>query len=223
MANPVAAEAQDDDVLSPADGQGPSPVRRFGTLGLALAIVVGLLIGYAGGLLTPHFTRPGDDSVEAGFARDMTTHHSQAVEMGMIAFRSATDPEVRTIAGDIATGQQGDIGIMQTWLKSWGLGPTGSQPQMAWIPGGQSMVKDGLMPGMATPEELAQLRAATGRNVDLLFLKLMINHHLGGIHMVDAVLDETHNDDVIAVATTMKNTQQTDLANLQAALTRLGG
>ena len=37
--------------------------------------------GYAGGLLTPPLTRPGDDSVEAGFARDMTTHHAQAVEM----------------------------------------------------------------------------------------------------------------------------------------------
>ncbi|MEV4760872.1 DUF305 domain-containing protein [Micromonospora sp. NPDC049559] len=207
-----------------ADGElHPSPARRFGTLGLALAVLVGLLLGYAGGLLTPHFTRPADDSVEAGFARDMTTHHAQAVEMGMIAFRAASDPEVRQIAGDIATGQQGDIGIMQAWLRSWGLGPNSSQPPMAWMPDGAGLVKDGLMPGMATPQQLAQLRAAQGVDVDRLFLKLMINHHLGGIHMVDAVLAETHDDDVIETAKIMKNTQQTDLANLQAAQKRLGG
>ena len=239
MAFSAAAEApeQNDGVPAADDGQGPgggdfegsgdeprpSPARRFGLLGLALAVVVGLLLGYAGGLLTPRLTRPGDNSVEAGFARDMTTHHAQAVEMAMIAFRNATDPEVRTIAGDIATGQQGDIGIMQTWLHDWGLGPTGSQPPMAWMPGGQALVKNGLMPGMATPEELTQLRAAKGHDVDVLFLRLMINHHLGGVHMIDAILAASHRDEVIQVATTMKTTQETDLGNLQAALKRLQG
>ena len=93
-------------------------------------------------------------SAEAGFARDMTTHHAQAVEMGLIAFDQGTDGEVRQIGGDIATGQQGEIGMMQTWLRAWGLDPTGSEPRMAWMPGGTEMVKNGLMPGMATPEQM---------------------------------------------------------------------
>ena len=37
----------------------------------------------------------------------------------------------------------------------------------------------------------------------------MIQHHLGGIHMVDGLLDETDNAEVVRVAQTMKNTQQT--------------
>ncbi|QDY10349.1 DUF305 domain-containing protein [Micromonospora sp. HM134] len=198
------------------------PAGRYGVLALTAAVVVGLLLGYAGGLLTPTLTRPGDSSPEAGFARDMSTHHAQAVEMGLIVFDRGTDPEVRQIGGDIATGQQGEIGTMQTWLRSWGLDPTGSEPRMAWMPDG-AKVENGLMPGMATPEEMAKLRVAQGRELDVLFLQMMIKHHLGGIHMIQGILDAGSDDDVLAVAQIMKNTQQTDLTNLQNALKRLGG
>ena len=216
------AEPDHDDLPTTDDGgRGASGARRFGTLAVALAVVVGLLLGYAGGLLTPRLTRPGDASVEAGFTRDMITHHSQAVEMGLIAFQRGTDDEVRNIGGDIATGQQGEIGTMHTWLRSWGLDPTGSQPRMAWMPDGESKVKNGLMPGVASPEEMTRLHAAQGRELDLLFLELMIRHHLGGIHMIDGILDVTDVADVKRTVQTMKNTQQTDLTNLQAALDRL--
>ncbi|MEU6206064.1 DUF305 domain-containing protein [Micromonospora musae] len=208
---------------SPATDGGRESRTRLGLVGVAVAVVVALLLGFAGGLLTPRLTRPGDDSVEAGFARDMTAHHAQAVEMGMMAFQRGTDPEVRQIGGDIASGQQGEIGIMQTWLRGWGLDPTGSQPRMAWMPDGASLVKNGLMPGMATPQEMERLRSAQGREFDLLFLNMMINHHLGGIHMIDGVLDAGDESEVLRTAQIMKNTQQTDLTNLQNAKKRLGG
>ncbi|MEU5724043.1 DUF305 domain-containing protein [Micromonospora sp. NPDC047738] len=209
---------------APVTGDGArGAARRFGVLALAAAVVVGLLLGYAGGLLTPTLTRPGDNSAEAGFARDMTTHHAQAVAMGLLAFQQGQDPEVRQLGVDIATGQQGEIGTMQTWLRSWHLDPTGGQPPMAWMPDGAGLVKNGLMPGMATSEEMAKLRAAKGREFDVLFLTMMRQHHLGGIHMIQGILDQGHDEDVLAVAQTMKNTQQTDLTNIQAALKRLGG
>lgn len=205
-----------------ADG-ARRPATRFGTSAMAIAIVVGLLLGFAGGLLTPDLNRPGDTSAEAGFARDMTTHHAQAVEMGLIAFKHGTDQEVQTIGSDIALGQQGDIGIMQTWLRSWELDPTGSEPRMAWLPDGTEMVRDGLMPGMANAEQMTQLREARGKELDVLFLELMITHHIGGIHMVDALLDQSNERDVVQAAQTMKNTQQTDLTNLRNALERIRG
>jgi uncharacterized protein (DUF305 family) len=52
---------------------------------------------------------------------------------------------------------------------------------------------------------------------------MMIKHHLGGVHMIQGILDHGRDDDVLKVAQTMKNTQQTDLVNLQNALKRLGG
>jgi uncharacterized protein (DUF305 family) len=222
MSTPTVTVTGRTELSTGAEGEREAP-RGYGTLALALAIVVGLLLGYAGGLLTPRLTRPGDSSVEAGFARDMTTHHTQAVDMGLIAFQRGQDGEVRTIGGDIATSQQGDIGTMQTWLRLWGLDPTGSQPRMAWMPGGTDMVKNGLMPGMATPAEMDKLRAAQGRELDILFLELMIKHHLGGIHMIDGVLKASDEADVVGAAQTMKNTQQTELVNLQNALERIRG
>jgi uncharacterized protein (DUF305 family) len=214
MTAPTTTDNEYDEAPSAPQEGGRAPTRRYGVLALAALLVVGLLLGYAGGLLTPRLTRPGDASVEAGFARDMTTHHAQAVEMSLIAYRSATLPEVRQIAVDIATGQQGEIGAMQTWLREWGLSPTGSQPPMSWMSDGAT-VKDGLMPGMATPQQMAALRDAKGVDVDRQFLTLMYNHHLGGIHMIDAALAETDNAEVVRVAETMKATQQSELNNLR--------
>ncbi|PWR12951.1 DUF305 domain-containing protein [Micromonospora acroterricola] len=214
MTAPATTDSEHDEVPTALDEGDRPPARRYGVLALAAMLVVGLLLGYAGGLLTPGLTRPGDTSVEAGFARDMTTHHSQAVEMSLTAYRSATLPDVRQMAVDIATGQQGEIGAMQTWLREWELSPTGSQPPMSWMSDGAA-VKDGLMPGMATPQEMAALRDARGIEVDRQFLTLMINHHLGGIHMIDAVLGETDNAEVLRVARTMKATQQSELNNLR--------
>ncbi|OWY62496.1 hypothetical protein B7486_58125 [cyanobacterium TDX16] len=39
------------------------------------------------------------------------------------------------------------------------------------------------MPGMASPDELAELRDAAGQDTDELFLELMAEHHRGAIHM----------------------------------------
>ncbi|MEH0938830.1 DUF305 domain-containing protein [Micromonospora psammae] len=211
----ASAMTEDETTATPAvDTDGRGTTRRTGSLALLAAVVVGLLLGYAGGLLTPGLVRPGDTSVEAGFARDMTTHHTQAVEMGLTAYRSATLPAVRQMAVDIATGQQGEIGAMQTWLRQWGLAPTGSEPPMSWMPDGRETLRDGLMPGMASSEEMKALREAQGIAVDQQFLKLMIDHHLGGIHMIDAVLDATDDREVVRLATTMKSTQQNELNNL---------
>lgn len=68
------------------------------------------------GLLAPIGRTPGDASADAGFARDMATHHAQAVEMAMIVHSRTDDPEVATLAMDIALTQQSQIGIMRTWL-----------------------------------------------------------------------------------------------------------
>ncbi|MFD1325403.1 DUF305 domain-containing protein [Micromonospora sonneratiae] len=196
--------------------------RRFGTGWLAVAVVVGLLIGLAGGLLVPGMLRPGDTSAEAGFARDMATHHAQAVEMAILAHEKATDPDVRTLGVDIALTQQGQIGTMQTWLRTWNLDPTGSQPRMAWMPDGGGTIRNGLMPGMATDEEREQLRNATGRDFDVLFLQLMRKHHLGGIHMAQGVLDLSDDDQVRALAESMVAGQKKEINSIQALLTKLG-
>jgi len=196
--------------------------RPFPTAWVAVGVVVGLLLGYLAGLLTPSLRTPGDNSAEAGFARDMALHHAQAVEMAMIAYQRSTDPDVQLMAYDIATSQQAEIGIMKRWLEEWNLSRTGSEPRMAWMPGGAESLRDGLMPGMATNEEIDRLRNATGRDVDVLFAQLMLRHHLGGIHMIDAVVKQSDRPEVVGLAERMKATQQEEIHVLRAMLKDLG-
>ena len=199
-----------------------APPRRRALLLGALAAVVALLIGYGAGLLTARPSTPGDNSPEAGFARDMSAHHAQAVEMAMIAWQKSTNPDVREMAYNIATGQQAQIGIMQTWLLDWHLLPTGTRPKMAWMPDGtKELLPDGRMPGMATDAELNQLRTLTGQPLDVLFCQLMLRHHLGGIHMASAILSVSHNRQVVDLATTMKNNQQGEVNLLRQKLDAL--
>jgi uncharacterized protein (DUF305 family) len=199
-----------------------SPRRRALLLG-ALVAVVALVIGYLGGLIVPRLSTPGDNSPEAGFARDMSSHHGQAVEMAMIAWQKSGNAAVREMAYDIATGQQAQIGIMQTWLVDWHLSPTGTRPKMAWMPNGShELLPDGRMPGMATDDEINKLRNLTGNPLDVLFCQLMLRHHLGGIHMVSGLLSLSHDMQVTDVATQMKNAQQNEVTNLRNLLTDLG-
>ena len=212
------------DESTDADQPEPAPSRRRRWFVAALVGVMALAVGFGAGVFTARPGWPGDDSAEAGFARDMSRHHAQAVSMATTEYRATADPELRQIAVDIALTQQAQIGTMSTWLETWGLGPTGRRSAMAWMPEGQAALSpDGLMPGMATDQQLAELRAATGKAKDLLFCQLMIQHHLGGIHMVDGILQKSENPQVTELAQQMKDAQQSEINALQAKLTKLRG
>ncbi|NMO56051.1 DUF305 domain-containing protein [Actinoplanes sp. TBRC 11911] len=207
---------------APVNGVTPGRGNR-GLVWVIAALVVGAVLGLGAGLVIPHFTKPGDTSVEAGFLRDMSTHHAQAVEMSMIAHANSTDPEIVNLAGDIALTQHGQINYMQAWLRQWNLSPTSSQPTMAWMPDSAGEVVNGLMPGMATPDQMAALRKATGKQLDIQYLTLMRNHHLGGIHMAQEAQDLSGNKDVDWLAGTMVSGQQSELNLIDGLLQKLQG
>jgi uncharacterized protein (DUF305 family) len=207
--------------VPPADGLDGRRRPRFGLGVLAGVLVFGLIVGLAAGLLGPRLRTPGDDSAEAGFLRDMSTHHAQAVEMSMIAHANSTDPAIVTLAGDIALTQHGQINYMQAWLREWHLSPTSSQPPMAWVPNSAGSVINGLMPGMATPSQMAALRNATGHDLDVMYLRLMRQHHLGGIHMAEEILKRSSNDDVTWLAQTMVASQQNEITLINTMLKQL--
>ena len=87
-------------------------------------------------------------------------HHSQAVEMAVWARNNTADPAVRQLAFDIESTQTSQVGRMEGWLTLWGQPLTPPSGQfMGWMG-----MPTAAMPGMATPEDLARLRAATGRD-----------------------------------------------------------
>ena len=178
-------------------------------------------------------TTPGTASPEAGFSRDMQVHHAQAIEMAMEIYRKTEDDELRILAYDIATGQAGQRGEMYDWLVQWGL-PQRGGPMMQWMAadpdhahGGAStepMTDDEAHAamGMASADEIAALKAATGQEADCLFLSLMIRHHEGAIPMAEALLDLGTDPRALEVAQAIKNGQTAEIDAMQSIQTRLG-
>ncbi len=217
-------ENHDVDSATTTTADEERPHRRIPRF--AIGIVVGVLalaLGFLGGTWLAAPRHPGDGSPEAGFARDMSVHHGQAVSMAMMEYRNGGDGELINLAYDIAMTQQNQIGVMDTWLRNWGDSLSSSRRAMSWMPGSQQMMRpDGRMPGMASPAELRQLRASHGRDSDVLFCKLMIKHHLAGVHMADAILKQSKNSPVRKLAQQMVNNQQYEINQLQQKLTELG-
>jgi len=168
----------------PTSGGRGLRTALLGVIGIGLLLLGG---GLAVALGIGRDAQPSADSVDVGFARDMSAHHLQAVEMANLALARSTDEAVRGLAFDISSTQQNQVGRMQGWLSLWGYSITGGE-QMAWMAGGHAgheTSADGLMPGMATDDELAELRSATGEDFDVLFLQLMTRHHQGGVEMAE--------------------------------------
>ncbi len=157
---------------------------------------------------------PGDHSVEAGFARDMNVHHEQAVAMSLLARDHTADPAIRSLATDILLTQQNQIGQMLGWLNVWGLPATGREPPMSWM----GHPTTGLMPGMASPEEMADLARLSGTASDIEFLRLMIQHHQGGIPMADAALARGGNAAVRDLARAIVVAQEAEIAIMEEML-----
>jgi uncharacterized protein (DUF305 family) len=172
-------------ITEPADG--PRRPARLTTVLITVITLAVLAVFGAGGYLLGHRTSatPGAGSVDAGFAWDMSTHHLQAVTMAGYVRDHTTDGVIKELAYDIETSQFNQVGQMQGWLDSWGLPPQSPNAQMAWMAGSghPHLSADGLMPGMATQDQLDKLERMTGKPMDIFFLQLMLHHHQGGLPM----------------------------------------
>lgn len=157
---------------------------------------------------------PGDGSAEAGFARDMSVHHAQAVEMAGIVRLRTEDPDIRSLTTDVVLTQQAQIGRMQGWLEAWELPPTSAEPPMAWM--GHST--EGRMPGMAKQSDINRLQDLPPDEADALFLRLMIPHHKGALPMAQAALDNTDQPEVRRLAQSIINAQTTEIKAMQRML-----
>ena len=204
----------------------PRAVRRI-SLRWWVALLGVIVIAAASALVAVLVVRPstpGDDSPEAGFARDMQQHHAQAVEMSVIVRDRTTDAATRTLAYDILTTQENQEGQMLAWLVTWGDSQARTGPAMAWM--GHDMAGMGTngatMPGMATLAQLAKLKTLSGTAAEVFYLQLMIAHHKGGVEMAQAILGLTDRAEVVQLANGMMTSQQSEIDLMESMLADRG-
>ncbi|WP_114907307.1 DUF305 domain-containing protein [Ornithinimicrobium murale] len=192
---------------------------RFGRVGvgvLAAVAVIGLILGTQLGWLVFGNTTPGDESVAAGFARDMGEHHAQAVEMSLEVLQTTEADDVRALATDIASTQGNQQGQMEGWIRTWGLPMARPGDRMDWMDQSgmthsMHQVEGAPMAGMANPEQMESLRAAEGEAADVLYLQLMITHHIAGVEMAQAAVDGGVEGEVERLAAAMVNGQESEI------------
>ena len=137
------------------------------------------------------------------FAEMMIPHHEQAIVMSDIALTNTTNPEILKLAQEIKDAQEPEIAQMKSWDgvdASTHMGHT--------------------MMGMLDEQEIADLRAATGKDFDRLFLEGMIKHHEGAIDMAK-MIDDSKNSEVAELGKAIIATQTAEIEYMQSLLANL--
>ncbi|MCJ1676213.1 DUF305 domain-containing protein [Streptomyces sp. APSN-46.1] len=121
------------------------------------------------------------NQADVAFAQGMIPHHRQAVMMSDMAEARASSSDVKALAAKIKKAQEPEIETMSAWLTAWG----------EKVPQGMDGV-DGMdhgdassMPGMMNDQQMNDMRGASGKAFDTMFLTIMIKHHEGAVEMAE--------------------------------------
>ena len=212
--------------MTEVPGRRGAVLVAVAVLALAVGGALGLLA--SGSLLRP--STPVEGSADVGFARDMQTHHAQAVEMSVLVRDRTDDEDVRLLALDIQGTQSQQQGQMFGWLRMWNLPQASSGPAMAWMGGEHGHGEAGgdgsaavAMPGLVPDEQMAMLADAEGVEAERLYLALMIPHHQGAVEMAEAALEHAEQPVVRELAEKVIQSQAAEISVLESMLEERGG
>ncbi|MCU1394619.1 MAG: putative rane protein [Ilumatobacteraceae bacterium] len=182
-----------------------------------IVLFVGILIlaGGAGFVIGERNATPHPNAVDVGFLQDMRTHHEQAVEMSlMFIAKTGTNQTIALIAQEIAFGQAVESGKMIQLLRDYGKPEAADDTKdvMVWM---HEPLPPDRMIGLATQADLDRLANAKGADADALYLKLMITHHEGGIHMSQYAAAHAATTEVKKLATSMVSGEQEEIVEMQ--------
>lgn len=171
--------------------------------------------------------------IDIRFAQFMSLHHHQAVVLSQM-MRGTVSPAVLVLAETIRHEQQLELGEMRGWLRVWGQPHLPEGRSMDWMLLGARPPDEALrqylldcqrastgMPGLASPEELQKLRAASGSERQYWFLELMRRHHEGGLPMARFAAREARLPAVRELAARIVREQGEELMTIRGLQARL--
>lgn len=207
----------------PPDDAEPRSGGPFGSATWARAFVLAAAFAFLGGAIGWAIGNRDDDPLNAadvGFMQDMTYHHTQAVQMSKaLLFKEGIDRDLQAFAEEFLADQRFEQGIFNALLAWNGHQVTNpDETAMGWM--GRAVPADE-MAGMATPEQMQALRDAEGAEAESLFISLMSEHHLGGLHMSDYVVRNGQDEMVRNLARNMLKNQRDEVMDLARARERL--
>ncbi|SOC46307.1 Uncharacterized conserved protein, DUF305 family [Blastococcus aggregatus] len=155
------------------------------------------------------------NDADVAFAREMIPHHRQAIAMAELAQGRAADPRVLDLAARIQAAQDPEIETMTGWLHDWDADAGHMDDSMGGMDHGEG--------GMMSEGDMQALMAATGPEFDRLFLSGMIAHHQGAVRMATEEAENGRATEALALARSIDDSQNAEIAEMQQLLTELGG
>jgi uncharacterized protein (DUF305 family) len=225
-------EPTDEPTDGPADAPAPHqrdepPARRlaqaFGPLTglrvLVLVVAMAFLGGAVGWTVAENRSDPLS-STDVGFLQDMGYHHEQAVEMAVVLLgKDDVRDGLKSFAYEIVLSQRFEQGIFNATLARFDRPTEVGDRVMGWM--GPAVPRDS-MEGLATEAQMADLREATGPEAESLWIALMSEHHLGGLHMADHEARHGHDRTVRNVALAIVKGQRSEIFDLARYRERAG-
>lgn len=171
--------------------------------------------------------------IDIRYAQLMSLHHEQALVIAQTLL-DAPPGAAALLAQGVRNQQLLELGQMQGWLRLWEQPAVPPSKSMDWMLLGQAPPDPELrqylldcqrastgMPGLASPEELQKLRAASGSERQYRFLELMRRHHEGGLPMARFAAREARLPAVRELAARIVREQGEEVMTIRSLQARL--
>ena len=190
-----------------------APPRGLSAVKVVALVVAFMFLGGAIGWALAQDDGDPFSAVDVGFMQDMGYHHIQAVEMSVaVLIKDSVGDEIKHFAQEITITQQYERGLFNAMLDRFGHPSMPESEAMGWM--GPPVPLDDMM-GLATEEQMDQLREAEGVEADALWIALMTEHHLGGLHMADYAARHGQDEAVSNIARNMVRVQRAEILDLE--------
>jgi uncharacterized protein (DUF305 family) len=160
-------------------------------------------------------SQPTFSAADVKFMQGMIGHHAQAIEMVALLKSRSNSEAMKKLAQRIELSQNDEMRMMREWLQ-------GRDQQ---VPGEHAHHDPAMrMPGMLTPEQMAELAGAKEERFDRLFLEDMIRHHEGALVMVRelfATPGAGQESEIYTFASEVDADQRMEIARMVAMLKEL--
>ncbi|GIU81668.1 MAG: hypothetical protein KatS3mg006_0732 [Pyrinomonadaceae bacterium] len=141
------------------------------------------------------------------FIDTMIHHHEGALEMAEVVLKKSTNEELRKFAEKIIEDQKKEIEQMKSWREAWYANkPRAINMEMPGMKDSMKMMTDGRM---------EQMEKRSGKEFDLMFLDLMIEHHEGAVTMSQEALQKAERQEIKTLAEQIIKAQQQEIKQMQ--------
>jgi uncharacterized protein (DUF305 family) len=162
------------------------------------------------------------NAADVAFSQGMVPHHQQAVAMAELAASRASSPDVKSMAATIKSAQAPEITELTGWLSAWREPVPATMPSMSDMPSAAATSMPGTTGtmGMMSAAQMTALEQASGHAFDLMFLRMMIEHHRGAVQMASDELTNGQYAPAKRLARAIVATQSAQISEMTTLLKR---